>query len=159
MEDRFSEENSDQNFMKRDKNKKILVYLSTKKIVYFRKVSKFLEKTERGNFMPKVILHVDGTTVEQEVKDNANLVVLAATRLLPKLKYGCGMGRCTKCTCQVINGAEDLAPPNWKEVKMLGDKVNEGYRLTCQLTIQRDIEISQENISVQAPKKQSAIQN
>ncbi|WP_223590585.1 2Fe-2S iron-sulfur cluster-binding protein [Neobacillus bataviensis] len=108
--------------------------------------------------MPKVILHVDGTTVEQEVKENANLVVLAATRQLPKLKYGCGMGRCTKCTCVVIEGAEDLSPPNWKEEKMLGDKVNEGYRLTCQLTIQHDIEISQENIAISVPKKQSTIQ-
>jgi ferredoxin len=109
--------------------------------------------------MPKVILHVDGTTIEQEVKDNANLVVLAGTRQLPKLKYGCGMGRCTKCTCIVVNGAESLSPPNWKEEKMLGDKVNEGYRLTCQLTIKEDIEISQENISILAPKKQSAIQS
>ena len=108
--------------------------------------------------MPKVILHVDGTIVEQQVKDNANLVVLAGIRQFPKLKYGCGMGRCTKCTCQVINGGETLTPPNWKEVKMLGEKVNDGYRLTCQLTIQEDIEISQENIVVQAPKKQSATQ-
>jgi ferredoxin len=108
--------------------------------------------------MPKVILHIDGSIVEQEVKENANLVVLAGIRQFPKLKYGCGMGRCTKCTCQVVNGAEGLAAPNWKEVKMLGDKVNDGYRLTCQLTIQQDIEISQENIEIQAPKKQSAIQ-
>ena len=27
--------------------------------------------------MPKVILHADGTIIEQEVKENANLVVLA----------------------------------------------------------------------------------
>lgn len=109
--------------------------------------------------MPKVILHVDGTIVEQEVKENANLVVLAGTRQLPKLKYGCGMGRCTKCTCQVLAGSEALDPPNWKEVKMLGDRVNEGYRLTCQMMIHKDIEITQENISVQSPKKQSAIQS
>lgn len=107
--------------------------------------------------MPKVILHVDGTIIEQEVKDNANLVVLAGIRQFPKLKYGCGIGRCTKCICQVVNGAESLAPPNWKEERMLGDKVSEGYRLTCQLTIQDDIEISQENIAVAPPKKQSSI--
>lgn len=105
--------------------------------------------------MPKVILHVDGTIVEQDVKDNANLVVLAATRQFPKLKYGCGMGRCTKCTCQVINGADSLPTPNWKEEKMLGDKVKEGYRLTCQMTIQEDVEISQENINIKPAKKTS----
>ncbi|MEK4030558.1 MULTISPECIES: 2Fe-2S iron-sulfur cluster-binding protein [Bacillaceae] len=105
--------------------------------------------------MPKVKLHVDGSIVEQEVKDNANLVVLAAIRQFPKLKYGCGMGRCTKCTCQVIEGTESLGPPNWKEEKMLGDKVNEGYRLTCQLTITGDVELSQENISIKPPKKRT----
>lgn len=106
--------------------------------------------------MPKVILHVDGTTIEQDVKDNANLVVLAGIRQFPQLKYGCGMGRCTKCACQVIDGAETLPAPNWKEEKMLGDKINEGYRLTCQFTVQEDIEISQENIAVTPPKKQSS---
>ncbi|UOE57435.1 (2Fe-2S)-binding protein [Bacillus sp. CMF12] len=106
--------------------------------------------------MPKVTLHVDGEIVEKQVKDNANLVVLAGIRQFPELKYGCGMGRCTKCTCIVLNGGDDLAPPNWKEEKMLGDKVKEGYRLTCQMTIQNDIEISQENISVKPPKKTTA---
>ncbi|WP_428909137.1 2Fe-2S iron-sulfur cluster-binding protein [Niallia sp. Krafla_26] len=107
--------------------------------------------------MPKVILHVDGITIEQEVKENANLVVLAGIRQFPKLKYGCGMGRCTKCVCQVVNGADTLSAPNWKEEKMLGDKISEGYRLTCQLNIQNDIEISQENITVTSPKKQSSL--
>jgi ferredoxin len=105
--------------------------------------------------MPKVILHVDGAIVEQEVKENANLVVLAGIRQFPKLKYGCGMGRCTKCASKVIKGAEALDPPNWKEKKMLGDKVEEGFRLTCQLSIKQDIELSQENISLQPPKKKS----
>lgn len=105
--------------------------------------------------MPKVKLHVDGTIVEQEVKENANLVVLAGIRQFPKLKYGCGMGKCTKCACKVLQGEESLAPPNWKEKKMLGEKAEEGFRLTCQLNIQQDIELSQENISIQPPKKPS----
>lgn len=103
--------------------------------------------------MPKVTLHVEGTIVEQEVKENANLVVMAGIKEFPKLKYGCGMGKCTKCTCRVIHGAEGLDPPNWKEKNMLGDKLEEGYRLTCQLYIKEDIEISQENIAVKPPKK------
>jgi ferredoxin len=93
--------------------------------------------------MPNVRLHVNGKIVEQNVKDNANLVVLAGIRQFPELKYGCGMGRCTKCTCKIISGGEQLNEPNWKEKKMLGEKVEVGYRLACQLTIVDDIELSQ----------------
>lgn len=106
--------------------------------------------------MPNVKLYVDGTLVEQEVKENANLVVLAGIRQFPKLKYGCGMGRCTKCACQVIEGAEGLAPPNWKEEKMLGEKVDENYRLACQMTITEDIVLTQENLSIEPIKKQTS---
>lgn len=102
--------------------------------------------------MPKVRLHVEGEIIEQEVRDHANLVVLAGIRQFPKLKYGCGMGKCTKCACRVLEGAEKLDPPNWKEQKMLGEKVEEGIRLCCQLTIKDDIVISQENINFPIPK-------
>jgi ferredoxin len=100
--------------------------------------------------MPNVRLHVNGKIIEQTVKDKANLVVLAGTRQFPELKYGCGMGRCTKCTCKIINGGEQLSDPNWKEKKMLGERVEIGYRLACQLTIVDDIELSQEET---IPKK------
>ncbi|SFE87741.1 2Fe-2S iron-sulfur cluster-binding protein [Alteribacillus iranensis] len=105
--------------------------------------------------MPKVKLHIDGEVIEQEVNENANLVVLAGIKQFPKLKYGCGMGKCTRCTCKVVEGAEGLEEPNWKEQKMLGEKLTEGYRLTCQLRIQEDIEISQENISIRPPRRKS----
>lgn len=105
--------------------------------------------------MPKVKLHVDGDVIEKEVDKNANLVVLAGINQFPKLKYGCGMGRCTRCTCRVLKGAEWLDEPNWKEKEMLGDKLKEGYRLTCQLSIQEDIEITQENISIRPPRRKS----
>ncbi|MFD2924833.1 2Fe-2S iron-sulfur cluster-binding protein [Halobacillus naozhouensis] len=104
--------------------------------------------------MPKVKLHVDGEIVEQEVKDHANLVVLAGIKQFPKLKYGCGMGKCTRCTCRVIDGGDQLDPPNWKEEKRLGDKLEEGYRLTCQLSVKDDLEISQENIDVRKKKRE-----
>ncbi|MGG1630864.1 2Fe-2S iron-sulfur cluster-binding protein [Rossellomorea sp. NRS-1567] len=98
--------------------------------------------------MPNVRLHVEGGIVEQEVKDGANLVVLAGIKQFPKLKYGCGMGKCTKCTCKVLSGGENLDPPNWKEDKMLGELLNENYRLTCQLYIKADIELTQEGVDV-----------
>ncbi len=103
--------------------------------------------------MPKVTLHVDGKVVQQEVKDHANLVVLAGIKQFPRLKYGCGIGKCTKCTCKVIEGSGQLDPPNWKEQKMLGDHLDEGYRLTCQLTVKDDLEITQENINLKKKKK------
>jgi ferredoxin len=107
----------------------------------------------RGDQMVHVRLHVNGKVIEQDVKENANLVVMAGLRQLPELKYGCGIGRCTKCVSKVISGGEQLDEPNWKEKKMLGELVNEGYRLTCQLTITDDIELSQENVQVKKNKQ------
>lgn len=94
--------------------------------------------------MPLVRLIQNGEVYEQEVKENSNLVVLAGIRKFPHLKYGCGMGKCTKCVSKIVSGGEQLPPPNWKEEKMLGEKLKEGYRLMCQLYITNDIEISQD---------------
>jgi len=48
------------------------------------------------------------------------------------------------------SGAEHLPPPNWKEKKQLGDKLDEGFRLICQLWIKNDIELRQEKVTEQA---------
>ncbi|MEK9953307.1 MAG: 2Fe-2S iron-sulfur cluster-binding protein, partial [Curvibacter sp.] len=63
--------------------------------------------------MPKVTIHKNGQRYEDDVKDGANLVVLAGTRKFPypHLSYGCGMGKCAKCACQVLAGAEALPEP------------------------------------------------
>ncbi len=107
--------------------------------------------------MPRVTLHVDGEIIEQEVKENSNLVVLAGIKQFPKLKYGCGMGKCLKCACEVISGEEQLGAPNWKEERMLGESAHNGIRLTCQLTIREDIEITQENIAEKIKKEKDSI--
>lgn len=62
----------------------------------------------------------------------------------PHLNYGCGMGKCSKCMCKVLQGAEHLAEPNWKEKKQLGEQLGAGFRLACQLWIHDDIELSQD---------------
>lgn len=110
----------------------------------------------RGDQMPHVRLHVNGKVIEQDVKKNANLVVLAGLRQLPELKYGCGIGRCTKCTSKIITGGEHLDEPNWKEKKMLGELLEQGYRLTCQLSITDDLELSQENVNVKMQKQEKS---
>jgi ferredoxin len=96
--------------------------------------------------MPKVRLHHQHDIYEQDINENTNLVVLAGIKKFPYpyLKYGCGMGKCTKCKIRVLDGAEELPPPNWKEEKMLGDELTQGYRLACQLFIFKDIEIIQD---------------
>jgi ferredoxin len=44
----------------------------------------------------------------------------------------------------VLAGAEHLPPPNWKEKKQLGERLEQGYRLVCQLWLEHDIELIQE---------------
>jgi len=99
--------------------------------------------------MPKVIIHKDGQVFQDEVQDNTNLVVRAGIRKFPYpyLRYGCGMGKCAKCTCRIISGAENLPEPNWKEKKMLGERLAQGLRLACQLWLHHDVELTQDGVS------------
>lgn len=96
--------------------------------------------------MPTVVFHRNGHTYRDEVKENTNLVVRAGIRQFPypNLRYGCGMGKCGKCASLIISGGEHLPPPNWKEKKQLGVRIEQGYRLACQLWLTHDIELSQE---------------
>jgi ferredoxin len=97
--------------------------------------------------MPTVVLHRNGQTYSDEVKENTNLVVRAGIRQFPypNFLYGCGMGKCGKCTSLIIKGGEHLPAPNWKEKKQLGAKIDLGYRLACQLWLTHDVELSQDN--------------
>jgi ferredoxin len=96
--------------------------------------------------MPKVVFHKSGQIHEAEVAPNTNLVVRAGIRQFPypHLSYGCGMGKCGKCCCRILSGGEHLPEPNWKEKKLLEGRLEQGYRLPCQLWIDHDIELLQE---------------
>lgn len=97
--------------------------------------------------MPTITLHKDGEVYQDQVGENTNLVVKAGIRQFPypHLRYGCGMGRCAKCACKVLAGADHLPPANWKEKKQLGEeRLEQGYRLMCQLWINKDLEIEQD---------------
>jgi ferredoxin len=96
--------------------------------------------------VPTVVIHRGDKTFEGEVNENTNLVVKAGIRQFPypNLRYGCGMGKCARCACRVLKGAEHLPEPNWKEKKQLGDeRLHEGFRLICQLWLFHDIELDQ----------------
>jgi len=96
--------------------------------------------------MPIVTLHRGGVTYTQEVPANSNLVVLAGLKKFPHLRYGCGMGKCTRCRVRVLAGMEQFPEPNWKEKRLGEEKLNEGWRLACQLTIKDDLEIEQDEL-------------
>ena len=106
--------------------------------------------------MPTIILHKNGQVHQGEVKENTNLVVRAGIRQFPypNLSYGCGMGKCAKCTSKIINGGEHLPEPTWKEKKLLGDRLDLGYRLICQLWINHDLELTQDDL-LPLPAKQA----
>jgi len=97
--------------------------------------------------MPQVVFHKNGQTFTDQVKDNTNLVVRAGIKQFPfpHLKYQCGMGKCATCACEVLAGADRLPPPNWKEKKQLGDRIDTGWRLACQLWLDHDIELRQDD--------------
>ena len=97
--------------------------------------------------MPVITFHQGGQVYRDEVTDNTNLVVRAGIKQspYPHLRYECGMGKCAKCACRVLAGAEYLPPPNWKEKKQLGERLEAGWRLACQLWVQQDIELAQDD--------------
>lgn len=96
--------------------------------------------------MPHVRLHAQGQVHEADLPANTNLVVQAGIRRFPypHLRYGCGMGKCAKCACRVLQGAAGLPPPNWKERKQLGANLEAGYRLMCQIWLHSDVELAQD---------------
>jgi ferredoxin len=108
--------------------------------------------------MPKIAIHKDGQVYQGEVKDNTNLVVRAGIKQFPfpHLKYRCGMGQCGTCTSQILAGGEHLPPPNWKEQKILGERLQLGYRLCCQLWIKQDLALTQDNLVPARPPSTSS---
>jgi ferredoxin len=97
--------------------------------------------------VPTIVLHRAGQIHQGEVKENTNLVVRAGIKQFPfpHLRYGCGMGKCAKCASRILKGAEHLPAPNWKEKQRLGPKLDEGYRLVCQLWLNHDLELAQDD--------------
>src|SRR5215813_12837999 len=100
--------------------------------------------------MPTIVIHAGGAQHRGEVPENTNLVVKAGIKQFPfpHLKYRCGMGQCGTCTSHILAGAEHLPEPNWKEKKVLGERL----ALCCQLWVKHDLELTQENL-VPAPPR------
>ena len=92
---------------------------------------------------------------EVEVKDGKK-ILKAAKNANVKINTSCeGKGKCGKCVIKVINGK--LSEPTKQELKVLGqEKIDKGYRLSCQTQILEDsvieiinyneIKVKEENI-------------
>jgi ferredoxin len=95
--------------------------------------------------MPILRIYKKNDVFESIINANVNLVVQAGIKKFPfpHLKYKCGMGTCGTCMSKIISGAEFIDGPNWKEVKILKDKLKLGYRLMCQFRVFEDLEIEQ----------------
>lgn len=74
---------------------------------------------------------------EIEVKDGKK-TLKAAKNANVKINDPCdGKGKCGKCIIRVLSGK--LSEPTKQELKILGeDKIEEGYRLSCQTQILED---------------------
>ncbi|MBX5435887.1 MAG: (2Fe-2S)-binding protein [Alicyclobacillaceae bacterium] len=58
------------------------------------------------------------------------------------LPFKCAGGLCGTCKMHVDEGMENLSPVRKAEQKLLGDLLNEGYRLGCQTFAHGDCTIS-----------------
>jgi ferredoxin len=96
--------------------------------------------------VPHISLQKGGTMHVGEVPPESNLVVRAGIHQFPfpHLAYGCGMGKCGKCACRVLAGQATLGAPNWKETRVLGARIEQGWRLMCQHWISDDLELAQD---------------
>ena len=74
---------------------------------------------------------------EVEVKDGKK-ILKAAKNANVKINTSCeGKGKCGKCVIKVLNGK--LSEPTKQELKVLGqEKIDKGYRLSCQTQILED---------------------
>ena len=92
---------------------------------------------------------------EVEVKEGKK-VIKAAKNANVKINNSCdGKGKCGKCVIKIISGK--LSDPTKQEIKVLGqEKIDKGYRLSCQTQIlensvieiinQKDMKVKEENI-------------
>ncbi len=70
-------------------------------------------------------------------------VLEAALEELVEIRHNCGgLGMCTTCRVQVLEGGQALDPPNEAELYRLGaHRLAQGWRLACQTVVRDDLTI------------------
>ena len=83
--------------------------------------------------MAEIVFESDN--ISKQVADDSKVVTIA-DEIGASLPFGCREASCGACRLLVIEGMENLSDVNEDEIEVLGqDKVNEGYRLGCQISI------------------------
>jgi len=90
--------------------------------------------------MIAVKVTLGGQLFDVEIPKNENLLDGVNDKGVA-VKWDCKSGVCDTCKVRVLKGMENLSPPNDAEKSMLGDLVNQGYRLSCQVTASGPCEI------------------
>lgn len=92
--------------------------------------------------MIKVKVTLGGQEFNVEIPKDENLLDGVNDKGVA-VKWDCKSGVCDTCQVRVLAGMENLSPVNDNEMNMLGDKVKQGYRLSCQVTAYGPCEIKQ----------------
>lgn len=83
--------------------------------------------------MAKIIFQTD--RIKQDVPDGSK-IILIAEEIGASLSFGCREASCGTCRVYIVEGRKNLKPFENDETLVLGqEKINEGYRLGCQLVI------------------------
>jgi|GEM_PF-3417223 len=100
-----------------------------------------LERKEGEPIKMYVIL--DGQQYELEVNEGENMLDAALDREV-ELDYSCRNGSCDSCLVRILAGINNLSPPTPEEVAMLGDEIQKGFRLSCQVKVHGPVKLLQE---------------
>lgn len=99
-------------------------------------------KEEKPKEMIAVKVLLGGQEFNVEVPKGENLLDGVNDKGVA-VKWDCKSGVCDTCKVRVLNGMENLGAPNDNEQNMLGDQIQQGFRLCCQLTVNGSVEIQQ----------------
>lgn len=91
----------------------------------------------------KMWVILDGTEHELELGEGENMLDAAVDRDV-EIDYSCREGMCDSCMVRILAGVENISPPTPEEVDMLGDDVEKGFRLSCQVVVNGPVKILQE---------------
>lgn len=85
---------------------------------------------------------VAGQAHDIEVPLGSNMLDVCIDREID-VKWECKSGVCDTCAVKIHKGQENLSEPTDGEHTMLEDRLQQGYRLSCQVTVKGPVEFSQ----------------